>query len=167
MSLSDYVAVIGVIISMVGTFYAWQAYRVSRENSFPKRNAHLQTLVLKPFSDDLKKLNIFLSKRIDSKIYLNLRFESEEIEFYSGINPDTNVKVSSISIWLEELEPLDAGEKPTIWKCIALSINIEGTVDNHLYWNVGGYELRGYFAVSGHGSKQGHYGVTLKPLKVS
>jgi hypothetical protein len=166
MSISDYSSIVGVLVSLVGAYYAWKAFSVSVEQSYPVRNAHLKALQILPMSKELIKLNKFVAKNVDKKIYLNLRFESEDVDV-DGLVTSGKDSYRIITIWYEQFNAIGHDEVRSVSNTNSLSLTINGDCDDYLFWETGTYLLKGYFTVLGHGTKQGHYGARLKPLTVS
>ncbi|MFZ4834421.1 hypothetical protein [Rouxiella sp. Mn2063] len=156
-----------LLAGIVAAYYAWKAYDVTKENTFPQKNAHTQFCIINPLSKELLKLNDFLSRNIDKKIYLNIRFDGENVDFCSYPKNGSIEESVEFSIWLEKFNKGDEGEKLDGFNSSGLSISLEGEVSKHVFWENGGHLIKGYFAVLGHGTKQGHYGARLLPLKIT
>ncbi|GJL47095.1 hypothetical protein TUM17580_31540 [Citrobacter farmeri] len=167
MALSDLIASIGILVSGIAAFFAWKAYAVSKELSFPAKNAHVSACYLRQLSKNAVMLTDFFKYNNNKKIYLNIQFDSDDCEF-SEMGGDTEFNVTAtLTIWVENFNPLKEGESLNGMNSSSLLIQVSGQHRNHLYWNKGGYRLQGYFALEGFGIQQGHYGVLLRPLPIS
>lgn len=114
-----------------------------------------------------ESLNSFLHYNVDKRVYLNVHFDSEDI-VYQEFKPGQpfNVK-AAISIWIENFKKLEDGQVNDTSNSTSLYLQISDDFTHHLYWESGGYCLKGYFAVLAHGAKQGQFGALLKPLQVN
>ncbi|PTA90412.1 hypothetical protein C9415_21850 [Kluyvera sp. Nf5] len=166
MTISDYAAIAGVLVSLIGAYYAWRAFSVSVEQSFPRRNAHVKAKAVTPLSKEIIKINHFLAKNIDRKIYLNILFDSSDVDV-QRFSRSGNPECSTIVICYEQFGSIKVGESRSHVNSTYLSLTIDGNCDDHLFWETGTYILKGYFSVLGHGMKQGEYGCRLKPLKIN
>ena len=62
MTISDLIALPGLLAGVVAAFYAWKAYVVSKELTFPAKKAHTNACYLKPLSKNAEAFRFFLEK---------------------------------------------------------------------------------------------------------
>lgn len=167
MTISDLIALSGLLAGIVAAFYSWKAYVVSKELTFPAKKAHTNTCYLKPLSKNAEAFRFFLEKNNFKKIYLNIQFDSDDCEF-SECEGDSKFNVTAtLTFWVENFTPLKEGESLNGHNSSSLLIQVSGDHERHLYWHKGGYRLQGYFALEGYGVQQGHSGCLLRPLPIT
>lgn len=67
MTISDLIALSGLLVGAVAAFYAWKAYVVSKELTFPAKKAHTNACYLKPLSKSAEAFRFFWKKIILKK----------------------------------------------------------------------------------------------------
>lgn len=167
----DYLAVISLIIAAVGlvyaaisAYYAKKAFDSTKLISFPKNNSKQCCVEIDNFSKEGRLFEKFIADNQHSKVYLNVRFDSERIEIV-----DTGIEKWFV-IWQEAFEPLQEGEKPSFHKCSGFNVTvvINPSADAGLCWNRGYYDLSGYFSIKGYGGPhQGLMGAVIRPERIS
>ncbi|QLR42772.1 hypothetical protein HV346_08850 [Enterobacter sp. RHBSTW-00994] len=167
MTISDIMALLGLLVGVVAAFFAWKAYSVSKELSFPAKKAHTNACYLKPLSKNAEDFRRFLEENNFKKIYLNIQFDSDDCE-YAECDGESKFNVTAtLTFWVDNFTPLKEGEVLNSFNSSSLLIQVSGAHERHLYWHKGGYRLQGYFALEGYGVQQGHSGCLLRPLPIT
>ncbi|WP_145491548.1 hypothetical protein [Yersinia rohdei] len=165
--MSDFIAFVGLVVGCVSAYFAWKAYAVSREISFPKKNAHKKLFYIRKLTKGALDFNFFLKENVDKKVYISVHFDSEDVE-YIEVKEDRVFNVTvTMDIWIDNFSKVGEGETLSGMNSTSLYLQICDDYKRHLYWENGGYTMKGYFAVEAYGSKQGHHGVLLKPLPIN
>lgn len=167
MTISDIMALLGFLVGVVAAFFAWKAYSVSKELSFPAKKAHTNECYLKPLSKNAKAFRKFLEENNYKKIYLNIQFDSDDCEYAVCDGKSKFNVTATLTFWVENFTSLKEGESLSGLNSSSLLIQVSGPHERHLYWNKGGYRLQGYFALEGYGVQQGHSGCLLRPLPIT
>lgn len=167
MTISDLIALSGLLVGVVAAFYARKAYVVSRDLTFPAKKAHTYVCYLKPLSKNAVAFRLFLEENNFRKVYLNLQFDSDDCEFAKCEGESKFNVTATLTFWVENFNPLKEGESLNGFNSSSLLIQVSGAHERHLYWHKGGYRLQGYFALEGYGVQQGHSGCLLRPLPIT
>lgn len=149
MSISDIISFGGFLSGFGALFYAWRQHEKSKELSFPARDAHRTTCILKPFSQEVDQLADFLFNNIDRKVYLNISIAEQDASSFEHSEDN----VSRIYIRHEKLRDFSEGEEATTENSMTLSINVEMNKKStsKCYSQYGVIELKGYFTVKNSG----------------
>ncbi|MCW7549211.1 hypothetical protein OO184_15035 [Photorhabdus sp. APURE] len=164
--MSNCIAIVSLIVGGVAAYYAWKAYSVSKELTFPKKNAHKTTCYVRQLTKESCDFNNFLQDSIHRRVYINIYFNSDDVDYAEfPAEPPFNVS-ATMTIWIDNFKQVTKGESLNALNSTSLYIQICDDFKHHLYWETGGYRMQGYFAVVAHGMKQGQYGTMLRPLSI-
>ncbi|CQH41877.1 hypothetical protein [Yersinia enterocolitica] len=165
--MSDFIAFVGLVVGCVSAYFAWKAYAVSREISFPKRNAHKELLYIRELTKGALDFNSFFKENVDKRVYISVHFDSEDIEYQEFKEKKAFNVTVTMTIWIDSFSKVEEGDTLSGMNSTSLYVQICDDYNRHLYWENGGYTMKGYFAVEAYGTKQGHHGVLLKPLSIN
>lgn len=163
--MSDLIASLSFFAACIGAWYAFQAYQSSKEISFPKRKAHTETVDISHLSKEAGEFHDFICDNVDRLVYLNVRFDIDEFEFYEEKIGEQ--KITSLNIWYNTIEKNKKISKDdlSVMNCLGLnlSIYIAEKSDTKVGFSRFGNILHGYFYIIGYdGPYQGYMGATIR-----
>lgn len=163
--MMDFVAIISLIATCIGAYFAKKAADSTKEISFPKKNPRQAYKIIKNFSKESRDFESFIARNIDRKVYINVYFDG--LDFHDHVNFTSSEGWGYILI---KTIPDDATEKERLkWGADHFLLHIiNADSDAYLGWSTGDYVLKGYFCVVGYdGPNQGGTGAVLRPVNIN
>lgn len=160
--LANILSLIGIFVSVASCYYAYKAFSSSKEISFPAKKPRGKICVIKQFSEESKSFELFISRNIHRKVYLNIEFENENFE--TGEDGESRWFV----MWKEIFEEIPEGGKASSFNSHGYQVTIIPDQNGYgeFYWFKGAYRLSGYFYIEGYlGPYQGMMSATLSAAK--
>lgn len=158
------IAGLGLVLAAVSAHYAKKAFVSATLSSFPKKNPKQNQVVIDNFSIEGRQFEKFIAENQHSRVYINVRFDSDKVEVVSAGNDKWFV------IWQEMFAPLQEGEGPSHRTCSGFNVTvvIPQDADSGIFWHHGYYDLCGYFSIKGYGGpNQGLMGAVIRAEKIS
>jgi len=163
--MMDLVAIVSLIATLAGVFYAKKAADSTKEISFPSRNPRSSYKIIKHYSKESRDFENFIAANIDRKIYLNVYFDGRDFEGHITLPSGDEIgliTIKTLSASATERERIRRGSDQFDVHIIS------NESDAFLGYSAGDYMLKGYFCVVGYGGpRQGIMGAMLRPVNIN
>ena len=166
--MANFLAILGIVISIFSAYYAYQAYCSSKEITYPKRRARRNGLLVENFSKEAKDFHAFLADNIDRKVYINVLF-GQEVEV-STPTDENYQEPFYVVLWDSRFDSIPPGDKPSNMNCTGVEIHIDQDKDTigKFGYERGYHRLQGQFYIYSYaGPYQGVMSAILLPIKLS